>query len=181
MNQLKSIYNSPFKSWHSHPIHTCLAQLLVMTPAHELYCCSKHVVLVKDLILLWKILTKWNFRDFSSRVFRDITMLSAFCWNDEYISFFLLKRIWLMKWIKSTSSRYFQIPLDSDGFPPDNIIPPLNYDPGLDMYTMTAYFVDPGKYVYHIYTTQWQLTLWIQVSMYTTYILHNDSLLCRSR
>ena len=36
-----------------------------------------------------------------------------------------------------------------DGFPSDNIIPPLNYDPGLDMYTMTAYFVDPGKYYTH--------------------------------
>ena len=23
MNQLKSIYNSPFKDLHSHPIHTC--------------------------------------------------------------------------------------------------------------------------------------------------------------
>ena len=27
MNQLKSIYNSPFKSSHSHPIHTCLATI----------------------------------------------------------------------------------------------------------------------------------------------------------
>ena len=27
MNQLKSIYNSPFKSYHSHPIHTCLATI----------------------------------------------------------------------------------------------------------------------------------------------------------
>ena len=25
MNQLKSIYNNPFKNSHSHPIHTCLA------------------------------------------------------------------------------------------------------------------------------------------------------------
>ena len=23
MNQLKSIYNTPFKDWHSHHIHTC--------------------------------------------------------------------------------------------------------------------------------------------------------------
>ena len=27
MNQLKSIYDSPFKSWHSHPIHTYLATI----------------------------------------------------------------------------------------------------------------------------------------------------------
>ena len=27
MNQLKSIYNNPFKSSHSHPIHTCLATI----------------------------------------------------------------------------------------------------------------------------------------------------------
>ena len=27
MNQLKSIYNNPFKSLHSHPIHTCLATI----------------------------------------------------------------------------------------------------------------------------------------------------------
>ena len=27
MNQLKSIYNYPFKSSHSHPIHTCLATI----------------------------------------------------------------------------------------------------------------------------------------------------------
>ena len=39
-----------------------------------------------------------------------------------------------------------QIPVDTDGFPSDNIIPPLNYDAGLDMYTMTVYFVDPCKF-----------------------------------
>ena len=33
MNQLKSIYNGPFKSSHSHPIHTCLA-----TIASNAYC-----------------------------------------------------------------------------------------------------------------------------------------------
>ena len=27
MNQLKSIYNSPFKNSYSHPIHTCLATI----------------------------------------------------------------------------------------------------------------------------------------------------------
>ena len=27
MNQLKSIYNSPFKNLHSHTIHTCLATI----------------------------------------------------------------------------------------------------------------------------------------------------------
>ena len=27
VNQLKSIYNSPFKSSHSHPIHTCLSTI----------------------------------------------------------------------------------------------------------------------------------------------------------
>ena len=27
MHQLKSIYNSPFKDSHSHPIHTCFAMI----------------------------------------------------------------------------------------------------------------------------------------------------------
>ena len=50
MNQLKSIYNSPFKSSHSHPIHTCLATIAskvelfswplvsLLLPNHESWC-----------------------------------------------------------------------------------------------------------------------------------------------
>ena len=33
MNQLKSVYNSPFKSSYSHPIHTCLATIASNVPS----------------------------------------------------------------------------------------------------------------------------------------------------
>ena len=70
--------------------------------------------------------------------------------NDTYISLYFFSDCFEKNLIDKTilkliSSSSFKIPLDTDGFPSDNIIPPLNYDPGLDMYTMTAYFVDPGK------------------------------------
>ncbi len=41
-------------------------------------------------------------------------------------------------------NKMLQIPNQAD-YPKSNIIPPMIYDETLGMYTMTAYFVDPGK------------------------------------
>ena len=44
MNQLKSIYNSQFKSLHSHPIHTCLATIASNEVMFSQACVSRSVL-----------------------------------------------------------------------------------------------------------------------------------------
>ena len=53
MNQLNSIYNSPFKDSHSHPIHTCFPIIASNVKFRGEYKCSKVWSVGKITLPVW--------------------------------------------------------------------------------------------------------------------------------